>query len=242
MKKPTVFFFFSLFNLLPSCNNAFGQFNNNTWYLLYETEIASVTLTQKYLSTSVVRNYNSDRQYTSRTDSFSIRKRVTKNDSTCWVYSFPQPDRFDNSDAPLLCHPFVYHKNSNTCSIGLVLRDTVVAAWLTAYTAADVQKMLAWPRLKNQSRDTLIAVYGRLAARWRSFRQLPRETQMVCAALGAGFEAAIESPEYVNSKLCPLHPKEDPDGIAIREKAENGHDNGLLGALDNYEQSKKIQR
>jgi len=246
-------------------NISFGQFDG-TWYAFKVTDLVFVTINSQYLIRGTILNYNTSKQYFSKADTFTLKHKFTKGDSTLYLVTNKEPDFLskyrDNKE--LFIDKFRFNKSSQTLStyfsstlekyfemtenkkqLGIkeitefVEADTSNDSYLTYFKIDSINVYLKHKKLIEQPKETIIELYKNLTSKYEKLKSLSKDQLMTYAGLGSMLSSAIEVPEYLKLNVCPLLQQENFDEVEISEKFKDDKD--VLIALSKFRRAKTFR-
>ncbi|HMC85947.1 MAG TPA: hypothetical protein VKI61_10490 [Chitinophagaceae bacterium] len=196
---------------------------NKTWYSFRGSDLVYMTITPEYFITGQLINYGGLQQYTSPGDTFDIyRKEI--HDSVFLISTSGKMQKL------------IYHEVDHSLS---VMADTISKKELIRfYTIETITHFLSYKKLTEQPGDTLIVLFNAITAQYNRIRALDRATKMQYTALGSLLPTAIETPEYIKMKICPLLRKDHQDEDEVKDKFINN--NNVLIALDKLKKTRAL--
>jgi hypothetical protein len=252
---------FLIFSFLVLAITSFGQIND-TWYTIRVNDLNSISISAKQLIKGTIWNYNTPKQGKDLSDTFTIKKKLIKDDSTFYIVTNKESDYFGKTQKEFMVHKFQYHKLTNTLStysffllknyielvetkkkyefkdiVRLIENDSSNDFLLTCYKMDTVKAFLKYPKLIDQPKSTLLELYSNLTKAYERIKGLNKEQQF-----GYGFlmSSTVEVPEYLKLKICPLIKPENFDEIDIREKYKD--DKEVLIALGKLRRARNFQQ
>jgi len=206
---------------------------NNDWYAFRGNDLVYTTITPKYLITGQIIGYSSTREYRTRVDTFTIQKRYA-HDSVLYISIFSVSDSYPDADNIQQTHKFIYHAAEHFLSAA---PDTLAKDGLVRfYPMESLVRFTGYKKLTEHPVVTLIALFHSITSAYNQVKSLDHTTRMQYAALGTLMTNAIETPVYINMKICPLLRRDHMDEDEIKEKYINN--TALMIAMDNLQKAR----
>lgn len=240
---------------------AFNYISNaqfeGSWYTFRIDDMLCTTITKDKLITSRISNFKTPEQYIAKIDTFTIKESFFVNDSILYIITNSEPDDLKFDSKKLQLHKFVYNKHLNTLTTfyyytlkkfydfqstikdikkkdieKFIANDTSNEGYITYYTEESVDTFLAYPKLIDQPADIIIKLYNNLTLIYSSLHQKTEEEKMPYYVMKGLSKSVIESPSYLELKVCPLVEPENFEEIEIMEKFEDNK--AVIEALYKY--------